>query len=243
MYLFEMHFPSKHARSDKSILVTASYGIYSWCVATDGLDCIYIYIYMPDPISRIWFGSIFPKAWIILCKNQPGSNLDGLVRFWPSTSGLEASWCARITGPSSGTTQLACYQVSTFRLGCVLSQMAQIILCKTSSKLTYAGWLSGFGQTVDLMLADCVRFWPNGSGLEASQCAGLFWSMFPSWSGSDPSCLLGCRCICISTHQCSPCTCSKRTLYQFKKGFIAVWHYYYHHHPYPPVLTMYSLEL
>ena len=54
MYLFEMHFPSKHARSDKSILVTASYGIYSWCVATDGLDCIYIYIYIcqiPFPAS------------------------------------------------------------------------------------------------------------------------------------------------------------------------------------------------
>ena len=34
----------------------------------------------------------------------------------------------------------------------------------------------------DLMLAECVRFWPNGSGLEleASQCARLIWLMCPS---------------------------------------------------------------
>ena len=31
--------------------------------------------------------------------NRPGSDLDGLVRVWPNTSGLEASRCAGIIGP------------------------------------------------------------------------------------------------------------------------------------------------
>ena len=41
----------------------------------------------------------------------------------------------------------------------------------------------------DLVLADCVRFWPNGSGPEASRCAknhpARFWPMPPSRSGPD----------------------------------------------------------
>ena len=35
--------------------------------------------------------------------NQPESDLDGLVRFWPNTSGLESSHRARIIGPSRFT--------------------------------------------------------------------------------------------------------------------------------------------
>ena len=42
----------------------------------------------------------------------------------------------------------------------------------------------------NLVLADCVRFWPNGSGPEASRCARIirpaqFWPMLPSRSGPD----------------------------------------------------------
>ena len=41
----------------------------------------------------------------------------------------------------------------------------------------------------DLVLADGVRFWPNGSGPEASQWAknhpARFWPMLPSRSGPD----------------------------------------------------------
>ena len=36
----------------------------------------------------------------------------------------------------------------------------------------------------DLVLADCVRFWPNVSGPETSRCAS-FWPMLPSQSGLD----------------------------------------------------------
>ena len=52
--------------------------------------------YMPDPTFRIRFSSVFPKkAWIILCE----TDLGGLVRVWPNTSGLEANRCAGIIAP------------------------------------------------------------------------------------------------------------------------------------------------
>ena len=81
----------------------------------------------------------------ILCKT--GSDLDGLVRFWPNASGPEASWCAGIIGLGSGRMQLACYLFAIFRLCCNLPQIAQITLCKTSLDLIWF-WLtvSGFGQ-------------------------------------------------------------------------------------------------
>ena len=53
-------------------------------------------ITMSNPTSRICFSSDFPKkAWIILGK----TDLDGLGKVWPHTSGLEASRCAGIIGP------------------------------------------------------------------------------------------------------------------------------------------------
>ena len=57
--------------------------------------------YMPDPISRIRFDSVLPqKAWIKLTVQiRPGSDLGGLVRFWPNGSGTEARRCARTIGP------------------------------------------------------------------------------------------------------------------------------------------------
>ena len=57
----------------------------------------------------------------------PGSDLDGLVRFWADESGPEVSRCASITVPVSFTTQLARYQCPTFTLGYVLPQTARII--------------------------------------------------------------------------------------------------------------------
>ena len=91
-------------------------------------------------------------------QNQPGSNLVGLVRFWPKAPCLEASRCARIIEPGSGRTQPACYQFPTFRLSCI--QMAWIILSKTS--------------------LDLIWFWLTVSGFQflAKQI----------WSGSKPVC-------------------------------------------------------
>ena len=83
-----------------------------------------------------------------IVQNWPRSDLDGMVRFRPNVSGLEASWCARIIRPGSGRTQLACYRFPFFRLDCILPQMSQIILCKTNPDLSCL-WVtvSGFGQT------------------------------------------------------------------------------------------------
>ena len=93
-------------------------------------------------------------------QNRPRSDLDGLVRFGPNGSGPETSWCARITGPSSGRMQLARYQFPTFRLGRILPQMPQTILCPTSpDPVWFRLTASGLG--------------PNGSGPEASRCARI----------------------------------------------------------------------
>ena len=54
---------------------------------------------MPDPTSRIVFSSVFSKEGMDhTVQNRPGSDLDGLARVWPNTSGLEASRCAGIIG-------------------------------------------------------------------------------------------------------------------------------------------------
>ena len=78
---------------------------------------------------------------------QPGSNLDGLVRFWPKASGPEASWCAWLTGLGSGRMQPGCYPFPTFRFISILPQMAQIILCETSpDPVWFRLTVSDFGQ-------------------------------------------------------------------------------------------------
>ena len=73
---------------------------------------------------------------------------------WKEASVQESS------GPVAGRMQPAHYQFPTFRRSSVLPQTSRIKLCKTS-------------PGSDFFLADCARFWPNGSGPEASQCARI----------------------------------------------------------------------
>ena len=82
--------------------------------------------------------------------------MDGLVWFLRKASGPEVSQGARIIGHGSGRMQPACYQFPPFRLGCVLPQMVM------------QGHIVQNQPGSDLVLADCVRFWPNRSGPEAS---------------------------------------------------------------------------
>ena len=86
---------------------------------------------------------------IISCKTSPRSDsvVTDSVRFWPNGSGPEASRCAGITRPGYSRTQPARCQFQV-----------QIISCKTSPRS-------------DSVVTDSVRFWPNGSGPEASRCA------------------------------------------------------------------------
>ena len=113
---------------------------------------------MPDPTSRIRFGSVLPKtAPIILLQTDPGP-------IWMTWSGFGQTHLVRnqatvqeSVDPVSGRTQPARYQFPTFRLGSVLPQKARILLCKNSLDTIWSGLT--------------VRFWPNGSGPEASRCA------------------------------------------------------------------------
>ena len=181
-------------------------------------DCVRFWpngSYCANP-AQIWFGSgwlcqVLAK-WIILCKtspdliwfwliasgfgqmdhivqNQPRSDLvlADCVRFWPN-----GSYCAK---PAQ----------IWFGSGWLRQVLAKwIILCKTSPDLIWF-WLiaSGFGQMdhivqnqprSDLVLADCVRFWPNGSycAKPAQIWFGSGWlrQVLAKWirSGSKPMC-------------------------------------------------------
>ena len=93
-------------------------------------------------------------------QNRPGSDLDGLVWVWPNTSGLEASWCAGIIGTGLWQDVIGPLPVSQFqnRLRSSTDVPDDIVQNHPES---------------ELVLADCVRFGPNGSGPEASQCARI----------------------------------------------------------------------
>ena len=90
-------------------------------------------------------------------QNRPGSDLDGLVRVWPNTSGLEASWCAGIIGTGFWQDVTGPLLVSHFQT-------------RFRSSTDIPDNILQNQPESDLVLADCVRFWPNGSGPEASRC-------------------------------------------------------------------------
>ena len=128
----------------------ASYGHYDQRAARVGPDHI-CQIQLPTSSS-----AVFPQAWTILHKTL----------IWMAWSDLGQTHLvqkqARVhesSSPVSGRMQPAHSQFPTFRLGCVLPQMAQIILCKTRLDLIWF-WLT-------------VRFWPNRSGPEAIWCARI----------------------------------------------------------------------
>ena len=75
--------------------------------------------------------------------NWPGSSLDGMFRFWPNTSGPEASWCARIVAPSSGRTEPTRYQFPLSDSVVFFHRWpgSYLLLCKTSLGLIRFGWL------------------------------------------------------------------------------------------------------
>ena len=69
---------------------------------------------MLDPAYSIQFGSVFQKKSLDhFGQSRPGSDLDGLVRFWPNAPCPEAGWCARIVGPRCGRMHPTHYQFPT----------------------------------------------------------------------------------------------------------------------------------
>ena len=174
----------------------------------DSLGLIY-YIYIPSKhagsyLEAFWLqpvtASVQPQlAWMVYARfdflhpfqfcfskegmdhtvqNWPGSDLDGLVRVWPNTSGLEASWCAGIIRPGFWQDAAGPLPVSHF----------QHFQTQFLSSTDIPGNIVQNHPGSDLVLADCVRFWPNRSGPEASQCARIirptsgqcFWAN-PDW--------------------------------------------------------------
>ena len=96
-----------------------------------------------------------------IVKNWSRSNLDGRVRFWASTSCPEASQCARLIRPGLAE----CNRPSTnFQFQTLLRSATDgpdhIVQNQPGS---------------DWVLADYVRFWPDGIGPEASQWAKIIW--------------------------------------------------------------------
>ena len=94
--------------------------------------------------------------------------------FWPNVSGPEASRCARIIGSGSGRTQPARFQCPTFGLSCILPQTAWIIIIVQNQPGS------------DWVLADCVRFGPDGSGPETNRCAIVTRPASGESLGADP---------------------------------------------------------
>ena len=110
---------------------------------------------MPDPTSRIHFSSM--EGMDLTVQNWLRSNLDGLVRVWPNASVWKQAGVQESFGLVSGRTQPACYQFLTWF--CSSTDIPDNIVQNQP-------WSN-------LVLADCVRFWPDGSVPEASQCARI----------------------------------------------------------------------
>ena len=114
-------------------------------------------------------------------QNRPGSHLDGLARVWLNSSALKASWCSGFNGPGFWPDSTGPLPVSHFQ-----TRFRSSIAGPDNIIQNQPGY--------ELVLADCARLWPNGSGPEESQCATIirarFWPMPLSRSGPDPACLL-----------------------------------------------------
>ena len=106
-----------------------------------------------------------------IVQNRRGSDLDGLV--WSNASGLEASRFAGIIWPgfwqdATGPLPFSHFQ-TRFRSSTDVPD--NIVQNQPGS---------------DLVLADCVRFWPNRSGPEASRCAGNIRPASGQYFPADP---------------------------------------------------------
>ena len=113
--------------------------------------------YIPDPNSRIRLDSVFPKtAWIKLCKTDP----DPMWTVWSWFGQTHLVWrqagVQESSGPVSGRTQPVSHFQTRFRYSTDVPD--NTVQNQPGS---------------DSVLADCVRFWPNRSGPEASQCARI----------------------------------------------------------------------
>ena len=125
--------------------------------------------------------------------------MDGLARVWLNSSGLKASWCAGTIRPGfwqeanglvSGRRQMAWFLTGTIRPG--FWQEANGLL-PVSHFQTQFCFSTDIPDNIiqnqpgsDLVLVDCARFGPNGSGPEESQCARTIWPASGQCFLADP---------------------------------------------------------
>ena len=123
---------SKHARSDPEVFWLRPVMAIMASVQPGSGQIVYAGSDFPHP-----FQLCFSKEGMDhIVQNRTGSDLDGLVRVWPNTSGPEASWCPGIIRPGfwqDATSPLPVFQLSD--IGSILPQTSRIILCKTSVDL------------------------------------------------------------------------------------------------------------
>ena len=146
--------PSKHARSDLEVFWLRPVVAIMAIVQPKSGRIVYAVSDFPH-----LFQFRFSKAGMDrIAQNQPRSDLDGLVRIWRNTSGQEASWCAGIIWPGFWQDATGPLPVSHLQTRfCSSRDVPDNIVQKPARIRSSFGWL--------------CRFWPNGSGPEASQCA------------------------------------------------------------------------
>ena len=146
--------PSKHAGSDPEVF-------WLWPVMA-----IMASVQL-ESVRTVIAGSDFPHQFQFCFSkegmghtvhNWRGSSLDGLVSVLPNTSGLEASRCEGVIRPGVWQDATGLLLVSHFQTQLHSSTDTLDNIIQNQPRF-------------DLVLADCARFWPNGSGSEASQCA------------------------------------------------------------------------
>ena len=121
----------------------------------------------PESGRIVYAGSDFPHPFQFrfskegmdpIVQNLLGSDLDGLISVWSNASGLEASWCAGIIWPGFWQGTTGPLPVSHFQ-------------ARFRSSTAVPDNIVPNQPGSDLVLADCVRFWPKGTRPEASRCA------------------------------------------------------------------------
>ena len=120
-------------------------------------------------------------------QNRPGSDLDGLVRFWPNASGLEAGWCAGIIG--SGFWQETTDPLPASHFQTQFRSSTDVPDHNYSAK----------PARIRFVVADCARFWPSGSGHQVSRCERTIGFASGQCFRADPMRLF---CVQVAVFQC-----------------------------------------
>ena len=135
----------------------------------------------PDSICRIRLPAsisvpFFQRSMDLVVQNRPRSDLDGLVRVWPNTSGLEESRCTGILGPGFWKDATGPLPVSHFqtRFRSTTDVQDDIVQNQHGSDLV-SGWLCQ-------VLAKRIR---SGTKPVCKDHPARFWPMLPSRCGPD----------------------------------------------------------